>query len=568
MKSKNTKPGSIRFHLSSIGQLIHALGFDKKLSFYILPIYYLLTVINAVIEATSMLLLVSLFTSASGDIGDTALPSYIVKIIDILGVSFKFPDFVYFLVIVFGINLITRLSLIAFEGVLDVKLRRRLQETVFRRLLLGEWSQVRGFRIGTAVGTNTQESMVVAKYLSSAMKSINCGLSTSVVLVIALTTSIQTTIYLGLSVLPFVFLMKKTFSIQSGLSKESAQLRNSFSADITDRFNGFLQVHVDHNYEYHYKQGIKSQESLMRLDVLIAYCQAITGSFNILLPFFALLSFAFWLFFTETSYSPDFSLIASVGILGVKAAGQLNGLVAMLGNLSRLSGSLHPVLNALNTVPVKDVQLIGEEVTSIFCNNVSYSYGSKKVIDEATFNTVKGVPLILKGRSGKGKTTLANLISGIDFPDSGTVFYQGVSGQKYPSNQYRAHVGFVTQDIYLFGGNLRSNLVADGKYSDEDLWSVLDLVEASDFVRSLGGLDMNIAEAGRSLSGGQRRRLGIARALVSGCDILILDEITSGLDKKNKDSVFRLIDKLSKSKVVVMISHEDLPLTQKREYEV
>jgi ABC-type bacteriocin/lantibiotic exporter with double-glycine peptidase domain len=274
------------------------------------------------------------------------------------------------------------------------------------------------------------------------------------------------------------------------------------------------------------------------------------------------------MFYSGSGHKFNFALIASVGILGMKAIGQLNGAVTLLGTLSRLSGSLYPVLNALNTPPFHATKLINEQVTSVNCNNLSYGYGSHKVIDGATFSAVKGVPLLLSGRSGKGKTTLTNLIANLYLPDSGSVNYQGASGQEYPSNQYRALVGFVTQDIYLFSGSLRSNLTAGRDYTDEKIWSVLDQVEASDFVRSMGGLDMDTVEAGRSLSGGQRRRLGIARVLIPGCDILIFDEVTAGLDKINKDAVIRLIEKIARSKVVVVISHEDLSLSQKSEYKI
>lgn len=563
MNSDSSKASFIGFHASSISQLIHGLGFTKALIFYLLPIYYLLTVVNAVIEGIGMLLLVSIFTGFSAGAGNSSIPNYVVQIVDTVGGTVEFPKVVFFLVAVLGINLIVRSSLLVFDAVLNAKLRRRLQETVFRRFLLGRWSHMRSFRVGDAVGTNTQEAATVAKYLSSAVSAVYFVLSSAVMLVMAIATSLQITLFLGLIVLPFVALMQKTFSIQASLSKKAALLRNNFSADITDRFNGLLQVHVDNNYAYHIDQGIRSQERLIRLDVLTGFCQAVIGSFNLLLPFFAMVGFSIWLYFAGRDYNPNLALIASVGILGLKAASQLNGAIASLGNLSRLSGSLYPVLSALNTPPFHATELIPESVTSVRCNNLGYSYGNHKVIDGATFSAVKGEPLLLSGRSGKGKTTITNLIAGLYLPDSGSVIYRGASGKEYPSDQYRARIGFVTQDIYLFGGSLRSNLVAGRDYTDEEIWSVLDQVEASDFVRRLGGLDTDTAEAGRSLSGGQRRRLGIARVLLSGCDILIFDEVTSGLDKVNKDAVTALIERLSRTKVVVIISHEEIQLPQK-----
>ena len=565
---KNTKSNLFTFHVSSINNLINALEIKKVWIFYLLPSYYLLTILNAVVEGVSMLLLVSMFTESSAGSVNNPLLSYIINFLNAIGVTVVYPNIVYLLVVVFGISLLIRFSLLVFDGVLNAKLRRRLQETIFRRILFGEWSCTRDSRVGNLVGTNTQEALTISKYLSSVISTVYFALSSLVMMIMAAITSLKVTLFLGLIALPFMFLMKKTFSIQSDLSKESALLRNNFSADIADRFNGLLQIHVENNYEYHIKQGVRSQGRLTRLDVLIAYCQSVIGTFNLLLPFFVLVGFSLWIYFLGNTYKPSFPLISSVCFLGMKASSQLNGMVASLGKLSRLSGSLFPILHALNIPSVPTTKFINEKVVGVLCNNIRYSYDNNNVINSATVKAAVGLPLQLTGQSGKGKTTLANLIAGLYMPDAGNVMYQGASGKEYISSQYHANVGFVTQDIYLFGGSLRSNLLSGRNYSEKEIWATLDQVEASDFVRHLGGLDINITEAGRSLSGGQRRRLGIARALISGCDILILDEITSGLDKVNKDAVITLIEKLSHSKVVVVISHEEIQLQQKVIYQV
>lgn len=515
-----------------------------------------------------MVLLVGVFTGGNVFGGKGGLPAYISGVVNALGADVQLPGVVPLLVILFGISLVVRFGLLVFDGAMSAVLRRRLQEAVFQHYLVGDWSHMRNFRVGDAVGTNTQEATLVAKYLTSAFAAVYFILSACVMSALALVMSFKISLILGLIALPTVVLMQKFVSIQARLSKRASVLRNDFSGDITDRFNGLLQVHVDDNYDFHLRKGLQAQDSLTRLDMLTGACQAVIGSFNLLLPFSALIGFYAWLFFMGNNGIPDLALVASVGVLGVRVASQLNGAVASVGTVSRLSGSLYPVLDALAVPSIPARQSIDEPVVRVEMDKVSYAYGQHIAINGVTLVAEKGVPLILSGRSGQGKTTLANLIAGLYFPSNGRVIYVGASGAIFESMGYRAKVGFVTQDIYLFRGSLRTNLTAGRTCSDEQIWAVLDQVDAAEFVRAMGGLDTESAEAGRSLSGGQRRRLGVARVLLSGSDILIFDEATAGLDQANKTAVLNVIERLSKTYIVVVISHEMLSFSEQSTYPV
>ena len=515
-----------------------------------------------------MVLLVNIFTGVLVTGGKSGLPDYISEIINIDGGNAQLPGIINILIALFSINLIIRFGLLVFDGAMSAVLRRRIQEKIFSRFLFGDWSHMRNFRVGDAVGTNTQEAIIVCKYLTSAVSAVYFILGALVLSWLAIIVNFQISLVLGLIALPLTVLMQKTFSVQARLSKSSAALRNDFSSDITDRFNGLLQVHVDNNYNFHLRQGLQAQDRLMRLDMLIGICQALIGSFNLLLPLTALIGFSVWFFFMGSDSAPNPVLIASVAILGMRVASQLNGAVASIGNLSRLSGSLYPVLDALRVPAIPVRQLIDEPVVRVEMEKVSYAYGGHTVINEATLVAKKGAPLVLSGRSGKGKTTLANLIAGLYFPCNGGLNYVTASGRLFASASHRAQVGFVTQDIYLFRGSLRANLAAGRYCTDEQIWAALEQVDAAEFVRAMGGLDTESTEAGRSLSGGQRRRLGIARVLLSDSNILIFDEVIAGLDQVNKAAVLSVIERLSETYVVVVISHEELSLSCQISYTV
>ena len=105
MKNKIIKSNFVSFHATSISQLIHGMGINKVLIFYLLPIYYLLTVFNALIDGVGILLLVNLFTGSSAGTGNSPLPNYILQVVNTMGGTVEFPNIIYLLVIVFGINL-------------------------------------------------------------------------------------------------------------------------------------------------------------------------------------------------------------------------------------------------------------------------------------------------------------------------------------------------------------------------------------------------------------------------------------------------------------------------------
>lgn len=529
--------------------------------------YYIFTILNSALQGVGMILLVNIFTNGLGKAEDNPLVYSIEKMISFFGGKSQLPEVIPFIIVLFVLSLFVRFALLTFDGYLVAWIRRRLQETVFFGYLRADWSHMRNFRVGEANGTTTNEAAVVAKYLTAASAAIYYMLSASVVLGMALYASFKITIVLGAVSLPIMILMKTTFKIQSRLSLQAANLRNKFSSDVTDRLNGLLQIHLDNNLKYHFQRGIEAQAPLNKLEITIGYCQAIIGSFNIIQPLLALIAFFFWLKFTNNA-PLDFALIASVGMLGVKVVSQLNGATSAYGNLSRLSGSLHPVLDALNLPPTPKRELISEKVIKVNLKNAHYSFGDQHVLQNITLDVEQGSPLVLSGRSGKGKTTLANLIAGLYFPSKGNVEYVGSSAKVYPSPTHYARVGFVTQDIYLFHGNLRHNLTAGRDRTDDQIWTALRKVDAADFVEKLGGLDVTSAEAGRSLSGGQRRRLGIARVLLSGSDILIFDEITSGLDNLNIVAVLKVVEELCQEYIVIMISHDESSLPGQKNFTI
>jgi ATP-binding cassette subfamily B protein len=166
--------------------------------------------------------------------------------------------------------------------------------------------------------------------------------------------------------------------------------------------------------------------------------------------------------------------------------------------------------------------------------NVEFRYpgAEQPVLRDITFEARPGETTAIVGSTGSGKSTLASLICRLHDASAGQVLLDGVDIRELDRQDLWARIGFVPQKAFLFSGTVASNLrYGDREASDEDLWRALDVAQARDFVAEMeGGLDAPIAQGGANVSGGQRQRLAIARALVRRAPLTIFDDSFSALD--------------------------------------
>ena len=182
-----------------------------------------------------------------------------------------------------------------------------------------------------------------------------------------------------------------------------------------------------------------------------------------------------------------------------------------------------------------------------------------KAIDDISFSVKKGETIAFVGPSGSGKTTLMKLLVGLYRPQGGNIYYNGLDENNIDFNDLRNQIGFVTQDTQLFSGTIRENLMfVNPNATEEELLDALQKASCNYLLaRAEKGVDTMIGEGGLKLSGGEKQRLSIARALIRKPRLLIFDEATSSLDSLTEEEITDTIRNISSTndQITILIAH-------------
>ena len=355
-------------------------------------------------------------------------------------------------------------------------------------------------------------------------------------------------------------------------SQKGMEFRTSFgelNSFVLDSLRGLDETIQYGQGEKRKEQMSKRSKNLAEMQESLSKMEGSQRSFTnmvILLASFGMLALTIWLY-VKGEMGFEGILTCTIAMMG--SFGPVVALSSLSNNLNQTLASGERVLSLLEETPLVeeipgDVETSGAEsmehgFTGAEAENVTFAYGEEVILDNYSLKLQPGKITGIHGASGSGKSTLLKLLMRFWDVQDGSVSVDGTDVRKIPTKHLRDMESYVTQETHLFHDSIANNIaIAKPGASREEIMEAAKKASIHDFIMTLPkGYDTEVGELGDTLSGGEKQRIGIARAFLHECPLILLDEPTSNLDSLNESIILRSLKKMGKDKTVILVSHRE-----------
>ncbi len=309
----------------------------------------------------------------------------------------------------------------------------------------------------------------------------------------------------------------------------------------------------------------KSVREIANLSLKSAFSRGLFASFIILALFGAIVGIVWKATVLMKSGEIQFGEIISFVLYTSFIGASIGGLAELYAQIQKAVGASERIFEILDQVPENINLKQGNKTTKrlkghVLFENVQFSYPARAdvaVLRGVTFEALQGQQIAIVGPSGAGKSTITQLLLRFYNPDGGSIYIDDKPALEYELTELRNQMALVPQDVILFGGTIRENILyGKPEASLEEVREAAHKANALEFIdRFPDGLDTIVGERGITLSGGQRQRIAIARAVLKDPAILILDEATSSLDSESERLVQDALDQLMQGRTSFVVAH-------------
>jgi len=369
-----------------------------------------------------------------------------------------------------------------------------------------------------------------------------------------------------ISILSIAFIFLYNFFNLKNLSIYGKSLNDRYSLRMKtarEAIEGIKEIGLYNKQDYFNKIYSQDNFRIVSLSTLFEIRQILP---KFLLEFLAVVFISSSIIFLlNKGYEPS-EIFPVISVLAAGLIKAIPSISKILSSMQRIKSNEH-VVNTIyeeiakfkkiliNTNSLKDFN------KEIIIKNLSFKYPSSNIIiKDLNFKIKKNTIFGIKGKSGSGKSTLLNLISGFLNPTSGAILVDGVNIQENVSN-WQKNIAYIPQKVFISDNNIKQNIcfgVHQNNIDENLLIEVIKIAKIDEFIDiNNGGLNKILGERGSNISSGQIQRIGLARALYTKPNILILDESTSALDKSTEEKILDDILKLKSKITILFVSHSD-----------
>ncbi len=480
--------------------------------------------------------------------------------------KYNFPIFI--LVSLFIVILIKN-SLMAYFFWLESKFTFETQESISKKLFVNLLNQDFSYHLehNTAelITRIRTDSALIKEVISSLYKLLQSLIFVSGILIFLILIepsgfAVTITIFLFSGSI-FYFLTSKKYSEIGKIRQKLEILRTK---KLQESFGGIKEIKTFLKNDFF----IKEYENLAKIIAKPYYVKMFLGklpaAFLEALIIFIVVILLSLLIINVNDTSKIFALLGVFGVSAIKIIPHLNTILNSLNSFRFSQDTIefyNKIINKRIDLTPKDTFEKIKFNNKIIFKDVAFKYQNKKnfVLKDINFEIKKNDKILLTGPTGSGKSTLVDLILGLQKPSFGEILVDGVKINKTNDNWLNL-LGYVPQSIYLFDDSIKNNITLkfDDKIDEKLFKKCLEISELSEFIQKLPDKEKTvIGELGSNISGGQKQRIGIARALYKNSDVIIFDEATNALDKDTEFKIFSNLEKI-KEKTFIVINHRDI----------
>ena len=489
---------------------------------------------------------------------DNKLVNYILNLFNTFSIDISFISLciVGFLLIFLGILVNFILQII--NAKIHANLTFNYMKKILKLFPKVKWNILLDSKSGDLISAINRECMAASEVHLSLLRLVTATIFFGVYILLSFIISNQIT-----SIAVFVFLI--LFSFNFYFSKKISFLSNIFHKKFLELSNFISSFSVNkkvlkssNRYEKFLNIIVENKNQMKKYFLKLNYFEIVAG---FIIKILALLFIGF-IFINFKFFSITISELLVLMIIFSRLQPQFLILSSEYNRFFERLPYYKTIKSRINNFE-RNIEISGKKnintLESIELNKLDFVYENRDFsLKNLNYKFIKNTTNIIFGKSGSGKSTVLDLIIGLQKPISGKIKINGINLDDLNIFKFRELISYISQNVTLIDDTIRENiLLFRENCTDNELKKYIEICQLDEFIRTLPkGLDTLIGENGIMVSGGQAQRLALCRSLIQDCPIIILDEVTSNLDNNNKLKVTEIIKNLSGKKTIIVVTHD------------